>query len=208
MVEDQQEHRDPEEPYGAFALIWSDYVRYCELLDLARGTTEAQRPNLVTAALRFVINAQLRAQILIRLSCASPRWLHWVFRSLLIYLHSSEVGFGAKIGPGLQVPHPWGVAIGEQARIGRNVAIAQNVTLGSDLMAEGQPIVEDGAFLLAGAMISGPVRIGRGAIVGANSVVVEDVPAGSVCAPAKLRVVRNRGAAWAFRRRGVDWPSD
>lgn len=194
----------PAASHSLSELIRSDYYRFCVTHDRSFGTNEAQNPNLVKAVLRHLTNSQLRFQVLVRLNCAAPRWLHWFFRSLLVYLHSSELGYGVTIGPEFRAPHPAGIVIGGDAKIGRNVAIAQNVTLGSDLTVSGQPIIEDDVIIMTGAVIAGGVRVGRGALVGANCVVVEDLPANSVCGPGKIRIVRGRGVDWALKRRGID----
>ncbi|MCB9594092.1 MAG: serine acetyltransferase [Sandaracinaceae bacterium] len=95
----------------------------------------------------------------------------------------------AEIGPGLCLPHPTGVVLNDRVRIGRGVAIFQQVTLGE--WKGDTPEVEDGAALFAGAKVIGGVRVGAGAMVGANAVVHRDVPAGAtVAAPAG--VVRER----------------
>lgn len=173
---------------GPIGLIVSDYRAY------AARFPESERTSLLKAPIRMVINTTLRAQVLVRLTCASPRWLHWFWRSVLVAGHSSEVVYGAQIGSGLHLPHPYGIGIGGQVRIGADVTICQHVTLGSDMRATGQPEIGDGAVLLAGAVIVGPVRIGSGAVVGANCVVEQDVPDGGACAPARTRIVARRAA--------------
>ncbi|MCW3000028.1 MAG: hypothetical protein JWN65_3577 [Solirubrobacterales bacterium] len=178
---------DPaEREYGLLELIRSDYTFYCDL------TQEPQKTRMLKAPLRLLINTSLRAGILFRITCASPRWMHWFWRSVLNTVHSSEVVYGAKIGPGLHLPHPYGIGIGGQVRIGHGVTICQNVTLGSDMGATGQPRVGNNAALLAGAVAVGPIRIGHGAIIGANVVLEEDVADGGLAAPARARIVNRR----------------
>ena len=167
-------------------LIWSDYERFMDL------GGEDHRSGLLKAPIRFAINTSLRAQVLVRLTCASPRWLHWLFRSLLNLLHSSEVVYGARIGPRMHLPHPYGIGIGGQVRIGSDVTLNQHVTLGSNIGANGQPELGDNVNVLAGAMIAGPIRVGHGAVVGANCVLEEDLPDGGLAAPARTRIVRRR----------------
>ena len=77
------------------------------------------------------------------------------------------------------LPHPLGIVIHSGTRIGENVVIGHQVTLGGRDLTGAAPQVEDGAYLGAGAKILGGVRIGRGATVGANAVVTKDVPAGT-----------------------------
>lgn len=175
-----------ERRYGLLELIRSDYEFYCDLHEEPRAVRRRKAP------VRFVINTSLRAGVLFRITCAAPRWSHWFWRSLLNALHSSEVVYGARIGPGLHLPHPYGIGIGGQVLIGERVTICQNVTLGSDMGATGQPVVGNHAALLAGAVAVGPIRIGHGAILGANVVLEEDVPDGGLAAPARTRVVKRR----------------
>lgn len=94
---------------------------------------------------------------------------------------------GARIGSGCFIDHGTGVVIGETAVIGRNVRIYQAVTLGAKRFprdAQGHlqkgwprhPIVQDDVVIYAGATILGRITIGRGAVIGGNVWVTEDVP--------------------------------
>lgn len=100
-----------------------------------------------------------------------------------------------EIGPGLVIPHSFGTILGA-ARIGSNVTIYQQVTLGAKTAdfqydPEKRPIVGDGAMITAGAKIIGPVRLGANCVIGANAVVLEDVPDGALAAgvPATIRLL-------------------
>lgn len=109
-------------------------------------------------------------------------------------LAHSETGIdihpGASIGEGLFIDHGTGVVIGETSIIGNNVRIYQGVTLGAKsfpLDAEGNPVkgiprhpvIEDDVIIYANATILGRVTVGRGAVIGGNVWVSEDVPAGT-----------------------------
>lgn len=83
-----------------------------------------------------------------------------------------------EIGPGLCLPHPNGVIFNDRAKIGANVKIFQQVTVGE--WSNEAPTLEDNCELFAGAKVFGACRIGSGAKVGANAVVNYDVPAGAV----------------------------
>ncbi|MCW5605856.1 MAG: serine acetyltransferase, partial [Burkholderiales bacterium] len=75
------------------------------------------------------------------------------------------------------MPHPYGVIIHSKAVIGRGVTVMQHVTIGSKNPDENvAPTVEDDVYIGAGAKVLGAVRVGRGAVIGANSVVTRDVP--------------------------------
>lgn len=94
----------------------------------------------------------------------------------------------AEIGPGLTLPHPTGIVIGEGAQVGGSVTLYHNVTLGRHTWNEpGCPRIGDGAVIYTGAVIIGPIKIGEGATVAANSVVNRDVLPKTVVAgiPAK-----------------------
>jgi serine O-acetyltransferase len=104
----------------------------------------------------------------------APRVLAYASRSLTgIEIHPS-----AQIGDGLFIDHGMGVVIGETAEVGENVTIYQGVTLGGTGFATGKrhPTVEANVTIGSGAKLLGPITIGHGAKIGANAVVVNDVP--------------------------------
>ena len=92
-----------------------------------------------------------------------------------------EIHPAARIGDALFIDHGAGVVIGETAEIGDNVTLDQGVTLGGTGFARGKrhPTVEDDVVIGSGAKLLGPIRVGRGAKVGANSVIIHDVPVNS-----------------------------
>ena len=91
-----------------------------------------------------------------------------------------EIHPGAKIGKGLFIDHGMGVVIGETAEIGDNVTIYHGVTLGGTGKDKGKrhPTVGNNVIIGCGAKILGPISIGDGAKIGANSVVLKNVPKG------------------------------
>jgi serine O-acetyltransferase len=106
-----------------------------------------------------------------------PRSLATASRALTgIEIHPS-----AEIGDSFFVDHGMGVVIGETAAIGDNVTLYQGVTLGGTGFATGKrhPTVEDNVTIGSGAKLLGPITIGHGSKIGANSVVIHDVPANS-----------------------------
>lgn len=78
------------------------------------------------------------------------------------------------------LPHPMGIVIHSRVRLGEDVVIGHQVTIGGNDFRVDPPQIEDGVYIGAGAKILGNVRIGRGATVGANAVVTRDVPDGMV----------------------------
>jgi serine O-acetyltransferase len=93
----------------------------------------------------------------------------------------------------LFLPHPFGIVIHGDSRIGIDVVIGHQVTLGGRDLTSGAPCLEDGVYVGAGAKILGAVRVGRGATVGANAVVTKDVPAGTTVVGAN-RLLPKRSA--------------
>ncbi len=102
-----------------------------------------------------------------------------------------EIHPGAQIGSRFFIDHGMGVVIGETAEIGDDVMMYHGVTLGGRSMehVKRHPTVGNNVTIGAGARILGPVNIGDGVQIGANSVVVKDVPAGAVATgvPATIR---------------------
>ncbi|MCV2365067.1 serine acetyltransferase [Paucibacter sp. DJ1R-11] len=82
-----------------------------------------------------------------------------------------------------------GIVVHARVFIGSNVKISQNVTLGGRSGYLEVPIIEDDVDIGAGACVLGPVRIGRGAKIGANAVVLKDVPAGAVAVGVPARIL-------------------
>jgi serine O-acetyltransferase len=92
-----------------------------------------------------------------------------------------EIHPGATIGEEFFIDHGSGVVIGETAEIGDSVTLYQGVTLGGTGFQRGKrhPTVGDNVTIGSGAKLLGPIRVGDNAKVGANTVVIEDVPASS-----------------------------
>jgi len=108
-------------------------------------------------------------------------FLPHVLANLSRVLTGVEIHPAAEIGDALFIDHGAGVVIGETAEIGDNVTLYQGVTLGGTGFARGKrhPTVEDDVVVGSGAKLLGPIRVGHGAKVGANSVVIHDVPPNS-----------------------------
>ena len=136
----------------------------------------------------------LRATLLYRVSHALwqkrvPLLPGMLFR-LNITLHGFDVPPSTVIGPGLYVPHPVGTVLSAE-RIGANVTLISNITVG--MRGEGEfPVIEDGVFVGAGARILGKVTVGTAAKIGANAVVLKDVPAcaTAVGVPATIKLAQ------------------
>jgi serine O-acetyltransferase len=120
-----------------------------------------------------------------------PRAMALVTRAIT----NIEIHPAASIGQGLFIDHGTGVVVGETAQIGDNVTLYQGVTLGGTGFATGKrhPTVQDNVTIGSGAKLLGPITIGHGAKIGANSVVITDVPPNSTVVGNPGHVVRVDG---------------
>ena len=107
----------------------------------------------------------------------APHTIAYVARMLT----GIEIHPRAEVGDGLFIDHGNGVVVGETAEVGENVTMYQGVTLGGTGFARGKrhPTVEDNVTIGSGAKLLGPIRIGHGAKIGANAVVIHDIPPNS-----------------------------
>ena len=144
---------------------------------------------LVVARLILVTDAFL-AQILYRVKARLqsvgvpilPRLAH----RLAITLGQVSIGDPVVVAPGLYLPHGQ-VVVDGLVEIGEAVAIAPFVTIGLRAGNWNGPVIEKGVSVGTGAKVLGPVRIGAGAQIGANAVVITDVPAGATAVGAPAR---------------------
>ncbi|MBC8337308.1 MAG: serine O-acetyltransferase [Rhodospirillales bacterium] len=145
--------------------------------------------------------------------CLLARFISYLGRIIT----AIEIHPGAEIGRRFVIDHGTGVVIGETSTIGDDVTIYHSVTLGGTSPAvdshnqvglKRHPTVKDGAIIGSGAAILGPITIGEGARVGANSVVTKDVPPSvtAVGIPAQVIMPRDKTKAKEFQPYGT--PSD
>jgi len=109
--------------------------------------------------------------------------------------------YGVQIGPGLYLTHPHGITIGG-ATIGKNLTLSKNCTIGAKLPVGAQGVgpmdwhskervvLGDWVFMGAGSCILGPVTVGDNVIIGANSVVVDDIPSNVMVAGVPARIIK------------------
>jgi serine O-acetyltransferase len=108
-----------------------------------------------------------------------------------------EIHPAAKIGRRLFIDHGMGVVIGETATLGDDVTLYHDVTLGGTSWQQGirHPQVGNRVIVGAGAQLLGPIRIGDGAHIGSNAVVVKDVPAGATMVGVPAHAAQTRAMA-------------
>lgn len=136
----------------------------------------------------------------------SHRMAHWFYRHRLFFIARmiSQIGRfftgieihpGAKIGNKLFIDHGSGIVIGETAEIGDCCTIYHNVTLGGTGKEKGKrhPTLGENVLIGTGAKILGPFRIGDNAMIGANAVVLNEVPDGATVTGVPGRITRLQG---------------
>jgi serine O-acetyltransferase len=111
------------------------------------------------------------------------------------FITGIEIHPGAKIGRGLFIDHGMGIVIGETAEIGDNCTIYHGVTLGGTGKEKGKrhPTIGNNVLISAGAKVLGPLTVGDNARIGANAVVLEDVPADTTVVGVPGKAVRWKG---------------
>lgn len=131
---------------------------------------------------------------------------NWFFKKKMYFIARSisqiarfftgvEIHPGATIGKRLFIDHGMGIVIGETCRIGNNVTIYQGVTLGGTGKERGKrhPDIGDNVLIAAGAKVLGNIEVGNNVNVGANSVVLKDVPDYSTVVGIPGRIVKQDG---------------
>ncbi len=109
-----------------------------------------------------------------------------------------EIHPGATLGEGILIDHGMGIVIGETAEVGNNVTLFHGVTLGGvggDKGAKRHPTVEDDVIIGSGAKILGNITIGKGAKIGANAVILHDVPAYTTAVGVPARIIYKKTKA-------------
>lgn len=132
-------------------------------------------------------------------------WIHnkcprlGIFRAIVEYIirviYASDISCRAKLGAGLSIMHGHDIVIGSSVVAGKKLKIFNGVTLGNkdtETLIVNQPVIGDNVVLGTGAKILGGLKIGSNSIVGANSVVIADVPENCIVAGVPSRVIRSR----------------
>jgi serine O-acetyltransferase len=129
---------------------------------------------------RLPLYPRLKVGILFR---ASSWCWHRRLGPLALWLQAHAVRVGgaeihpaAEIGPGFATIHTAGIVVGHEVVAGRNLVLYHGVTLGHTGTGPGQPYIGDDVRIGAGAKVLGPIRVGNRAWIGANAVVLADVP--------------------------------
>jgi serine O-acetyltransferase len=122
------------------------------------------------------------------------------FDVLIRILHNSAVFSCTDIG--INTIFAYGgiaVVIHKRTVIGMNCMVGSNVTIGGRSRSAGVPVIGDGVFIATGAKILGAINIGDNSVIGANAVVIHDVPANSVVAGIPAKVIKTNIDSVNFR---------
>ena len=167
--------------------------------DLQRWVVPGQiaDPSMVTTSVIFKLlirHMQVRAMLLIRFRtwCNKKhiRGFPFIIQRLLSLFYGLEIAVSQEIGGGLYIAHPYGTVI-MPTRIGKNCSIVHNVTIG--LRNESDfPCIGDNVFIGAGARVLGGIVVGDGAKIGANAVVITNVPPGATMVGVPARENRKK----------------
>lgn len=157
-------------------------ARWCYRSDHWRSTLKTLAADGTTAMILYRLMQWSRRRRL------AP--LEMLFNKLNAVCCNCIIGRGAEFGPGFVLIHATGIVINGQVRGGANVFLEHQVTIGAE--RQRVPILGNNVFIGAGAKLIGSLRVGDGARVGANAVVVRDVPDHSTVVGIPAKVVRRR----------------
>lgn len=179
-----------------FRLLQSDLRRK------ALWCYESDRP---AAIFKVLCTDGTCAMIYYRLMQWARRWnlfpLEMLFNKINGVFCHCIIGRGAEFGPGFVLIHSTGVVINGKVRGGSNILIEQQVTLGAERRRS--PLLGSDIFIGAGAKIIGEVSVGDGARIGANAVVIKDVPPHCTVVGIPAQIVRQRSATEQLTRKAA-----
>jgi serine O-acetyltransferase len=178
------------------------------LADLWRIEGRASRSALIrqlTRGVSFKYVFWMRACAATRSGPRASRVLYPLCRSM--YRHymfklGISIPYTTSIGPGFYIGHFGGIVVSSGARIGRNCNISQGVTIGATNRGDraGAPTIGDRVYIGPGAKVLGGIRVGHDVAIGANAVVIRDVPAHSVVVGVPAEVISTAGSAGYINR--------
>lgn len=164
-----------------------------DAFELARALrTDGAKPTVKEAAKAALTQDGYKVLFMSRVRESARQWhvpgVNHVLRLVTTVLYSIEIGNDIELGEGINFTHTLGTVIGGTSKVGARVKFMGNNTIGT-AKDNGCPIIEDDVVIGCGARILGPVRIGKGAFIGANAVVLTDVPPGAIATgiPAKIQ---------------------
>lgn len=150
----------------------------------------------------FLVNHGYRFLVYFRL-VQSGSYILKVFR-IPLYLtkkkYGLEISLSAKIGPGLNLQHPFNITLNSKCTLGSNVTIYKNATIGSEMRGKraGVPVIGNNVYIGLSAVVVGSVTIGDNVLIAPNSFVNFDVPANSIVLPGRAIIIQKENATHGY----------
>ena len=173
--------------------LFSDMMADARELARAMGKKGevAEEPSARDAVRAALSQDGYKVLLSMRLRKAARRWhIPMANHSLRLFataIYGIEIDRDVELGPGVDFAHTLGIIIGGDSKIGARVRFLGNNTVGT-VKDNGYPVIEEDVVIGAGARILGPIRIGARSIIGANAVVLRDVPPDSVASGVPARI--------------------
>ncbi|TWI95620.1 serine O-acetyltransferase [Mucilaginibacter frigoritolerans] len=150
-----------------------------------------KRFSLVNKAVIFFFNRGFHALLFYRLSNLFYKYkipvLPAILTRIVQILYGIDIDYKAKINGGIVIVHGVGLVIGSGVEIKSNVILFHGVTLGRRGVgpiispSDGYPVIEEGCIICTGAILLGNINIGNYTTIGANCLIINNIPANSVC---------------------------
>jgi serine O-acetyltransferase len=181
---------------GLLARVARDAVELARIAETREGRKDAGMPALKSIARQVLTTDAFQLLALVRLrerarTLRVPGVNH-LLRRVMTAVYGVEIGNAVTLGDGVELVHPVGIVIGGDSKVGARVRFMGSNTVGT-AKENGHPTIENDVVIGAGARILGPIRIGARAVIGANAVVVDDVPPDTVVVGIPARPLKPKG---------------
>lgn len=171
-----------------------------------RGSTETS-PLVADVFTKVGLQMMAAYRLMRLLSELDAKGAAQVTSRLIRHIYGSDIHWDAELAPGVMLVHGMGMAISRSARVAPGVTLFQHCTLGEgrhpDTQQVGAPTVEEGVFIGVGAVLLGPITVGKRSKIMPGCIVVRSVPADSIV-EAPQPVVRARAKPSAERQNAGD----
>jgi serine O-acetyltransferase len=181
---------------GLLRKIKADAIELARALRNERAGDRGSAPSIKEAVKAALTQDGYKVLLMSRVRESARRWhvpgINHALRLVTTVLYSIEIGNDIELGEGINFTHTLGTVIGGTSKVGARVKFMGNNTIGT-AKDNGCPVIEDDVVIGCGARVLGPIRVGRGAFIGANAVVLTDVPPGAIATgiPAKIHPRRS-----------------
>lgn len=154
-----------------------------------KSLTGRRKINMLKVFYNWLFNPNFRVKVWVAyLQQVRSGFIKKMIQNHLEVKYSVLISSKAKIGAGLSLEHFIGIAIGQNVVIGRNCKIYQNVTIGQK--NDEYPVIGDNVVIYPGAKIIGGIKVGNNVQIGANAVVLQDIPDNSLAVGVPARILK------------------